>query len=117
MEITNPQVFDHIIGINGEILQPKVLLVSEIENTKIQSDPIIWRKTTADEYHVPTVLLSSGGGLLQIQNIPYGDVNPAKRCINVGLINRPDFDEFLLPPGILEANGSLMRVKVIEIGV
>ncbi len=116
MEINNPQSFDHIIGINGEILQPKVVALGDLEHTKIVEDPIIWRKTTADEFHAPAAVLSDVGVALQVKNVAYGDLDPAKIGPYSIFIYQPDLDLYYLPSALLLESGSIMRCKVIEIG-
>ncbi len=117
MEINNPQVFDHIIGINGEILQPKVLSYVDVEPEKIHPDTIVWRKTTADEFHVPPALLEIHGTPIEILIVPYGSVNPASIDVTPGYMYTRKNNRYYLPEALVGANTNVMRVKVIEIGV
>ncbi len=102
MEINNPQSFDHIIGINGEILQPKVLAYGDVEPSKIHSDTIIWRKTTADEFHVPPALLEAGGRPMEIEILPVDSVDLAKVQAYAGFMYDRKQDIYYVPSLIID---------------
>lgn len=72
MEIDNPQAFDHIIGVNGEIIQPKVVSAAGIEDAKISTTPVIWRKTTADIFHLPPGLVTRNAIRIRAKIIDIG---------------------------------------------
>lgn len=103
MEINNPQSFDHIIGLNGEILAPKVLLDTEIEPAKIQAEPIIWRKTTADEFHVPAAILGANGEILQPKVLSFGSIETAKISPLPIIWRKRTADEYHLPGMLVDA--------------
>ncbi|GAI43777.1 unnamed protein product [marine sediment metagenome] len=75
MEINNPQTFDNIKEINGEIIRPKLVIPLAFEPINFQADGIVWRDEEAGEYHVPPALVDMNGIAMRPAIVTIGNWN------------------------------------------
>jgi len=73
MEINNPQTFDHIKEVNGEILKPKITSYAEFEKGKADLQPLSWYNTLMSKLYLPPALIGGTGKVLQLYIVDIGN--------------------------------------------
>lgn len=88
MEINNPQVFDHIKEIDGDVLRPETLTDAEIDSVSKADEPTAWKQDSDNKYSGAPFIHSRDGKIIIVKVMDIGDWNMdsvATITINTGI--------------------------------
>lgn len=73
MEINNPQVFDHIKEIDGDVLRPETLTDAEIDSVSKADEPTAWKQDSDNKYSGAPFIHSRDGKIIIVKVMDIGD--------------------------------------------
>jgi hypothetical protein len=75
MEINNPQIFNHIKEIDGDVLRPETLSNAEIDSVSKASEPTAWKQDSDNKYCGAPWLHDGNGNQILAKVVEIGDWN------------------------------------------
>lgn len=72
MEINNPQVFDHIVEIGGDIVRAELLTPVELAGKTLTGEQVVWKDRTTGDYALPEMIKEQNGNVILTKIVSLG---------------------------------------------